>query len=35
MDIFLFDVHTHTQFAAYAPDQDAVIRRALDIEKRR
>ncbi|MEK7099093.1 MAG: TatD family hydrolase [Patescibacteria group bacterium] len=26
----LFDVHTHTQFAAYADDQDAVIRRALD-----
>ena len=27
---FLFDVHTHTQFAAYAEDKDAVIRRALD-----
>jgi TatD DNase family protein len=26
----LFDVHTHTQFAAYADDKDAVIRRALD-----
>jgi TatD DNase family protein len=30
MSPLLFDVHTHTQFAAYAPDQDAVIRRALD-----
>ncbi len=27
---FLFDVHTHTQFAAFREDQDAVIRRALD-----
>ncbi len=27
----LFDVHTHTQFAAYAEDKDAVIRRALDV----
>ncbi|MBI3421235.1 MAG: TatD family hydrolase [Candidatus Sungbacteria bacterium] len=27
---FLFDVHTHTQFAAYKDDKDAVIRRALD-----
>jgi len=26
----LFDVHTHTQFAAFKDDQDAVIRRALD-----
>lgn len=26
----LFDVHTHTQFAAYADDKDAVIQRALD-----
>ena len=26
----LFDVHTHTQFAAYAEDRDAVIQRALD-----
>lgn len=26
----LFDVHTHTQFAAFAEDQDAVIQRALD-----
>ncbi|MFY9463014.1 MAG: TatD family hydrolase [Candidatus Sungiibacteriota bacterium] len=26
----LFDVHTHTQFAAFADDQDAVIQRALD-----
>lgn len=26
----LFDVHTHTQFAAFAEDQDAVITRALD-----
>lgn len=26
----LFDVHTHTQFAAYQDDKDAVIRRALD-----
>lgn len=26
----LFDVHTHTQFAAYKDDKDAVIRRALD-----
>lgn len=26
----LFDVHTHTQFAAFADDQDAVIARALD-----
>ena len=26
----LFDIHTHTQFAAFADDQDAVIRRALD-----
>lgn len=26
----LFDVHTHTQFAAYAEDKDAVIRCALD-----
>ncbi len=25
-----FDVHTHTQFAAYADDRDVVIRRALD-----
>ncbi len=25
-----FDVHTHAQFAAFADDQDAVIRRALD-----
>ena len=25
-----FDVHTHTQFAAFAKDQDAVIQRALD-----
>lgn len=25
-----FDVHTHTQFAAYAEDQDAVIQRAFD-----
>ncbi len=25
-----FDVHTHTQFAAYKNDEDAVIRRALD-----
>ena len=25
-----FDVHTHTQFAAYKDDKDAVIRRALD-----
>lgn len=28
--IYLFDVHTHTQFAAFAEDQDAVIQRALD-----
>ncbi len=27
----LFDVHTHTQFAAFKDDQDAVIRRALDL----
>lgn len=27
---YLFDVHTHTQFAAYKDDKDAVIRRALD-----
>ncbi len=27
---FFFDVHTHTQFAAFKDDQDAVIRRALD-----
>jgi len=27
---FLFDVHTHTQFAAFREDQDAVIQRALD-----
>ncbi|MEK7532445.1 MAG: TatD family hydrolase, partial [Patescibacteria group bacterium] len=27
----LFDVHTHTQFAAFGEDQDAVIRRALDV----
>ncbi|MBI3442232.1 MAG: TatD family hydrolase [Candidatus Sungbacteria bacterium] len=26
----LFDVHTHTQFAAFAENQDAVIRRALE-----
>lgn len=26
------DVHTHTQFAAYSSDKDAVIRRALDTE---
>ena len=26
----LIDVHTHTQFAAFKDDQDAVIRRALD-----
>lgn len=26
----LFDVHTHTQFAAFKDDQNAVIRRALD-----
>jgi len=26
----LFDVHVHTQFAAFKDDQDAVIRRALD-----
>lgn len=26
-----FDVHTHTQFAAYKDDKDAVIRRALDV----
>ena len=26
----LFDVHTHTQFAAFCEDQDAVIRCALD-----
>ena len=26
----LIDAHTHTQFAAFAKDQDAVIRRALD-----
>ena len=26
----LFDAHTHTQFAAFGEDQDAVIRRALD-----
>ncbi|KKT41706.1 MAG: Hydrolase, TatD family [Candidatus Giovannonibacteria bacterium GW2011_GWA2_44_13b] len=26
----LIDVHTHTQFAAYNEDRDAVIRRALD-----
>jgi len=26
----LIDVHTHTHFAAYASDRDAVIRRALD-----
>ncbi len=26
----LFDVHTHTQFAAFKDDKDAVIRRALD-----
>ena len=25
-----FDVHTHTQFAAFADDQDVVIQRALD-----
>lgn len=25
-----FDIHTHTQFAAFREDQDAVIRRALD-----
>lgn len=30
LDLKLFDVHTHTQFAAYAEDQDAVIQRALD-----
>ena len=30
MTPILFDVHTHTQFAAFAEDQDAVIRRALD-----
>jgi len=30
MSILLFDVHTHTQFAAFAEDQDAVIQRALD-----
>ncbi len=28
----LVDVHTHTQFAAYSSDKDAVIRRALDTE---
>ena len=27
---YLIDVHTHTQFAAFKDDQDAVIRRALD-----
>ncbi len=27
---FLFDVHTHTHFAAFAQDQDEVIHRALD-----
>ncbi|TSC69514.1 MAG: TatD DNase family protein [Parcubacteria group bacterium Gr01-1014_66] len=27
---YLFDVHTHTQFAAFVEDKDAVIRRALD-----
>ncbi len=26
----LFDIHTHTQFAAFRDDQDAVIQRALD-----
>lgn len=26
----LFDVHTHTQFAAFTEDQDVVIQRALD-----
>lgn len=26
----LFDVHTHTQFAAFTEDRDAVIQRALD-----
>ena len=30
MNYRLFDVHTHTQFAAYRDDKDAVIRRALD-----
>lgn len=29
-DLKLFDVHTHTQFAAYVEDQDAVVQRALD-----
>ncbi len=27
---YLFDVHTHTHFAAYAGDTDAVIQRSLD-----
>lgn len=31
MNYKLFDVHTHTQFAAYKDDKDAVIRRALDV----
>lgn len=30
MSPFFFDVHTHTQFAAFADDQEAVIQRALD-----
>ncbi|MDP3771959.1 MAG: TatD family hydrolase [bacterium] len=30
MHSLLFDVHTHTQFAVYKDDKDAVIRRALD-----
>lgn len=29
-DTHLFDVHTHTQFAAFTDDRDAVIRRALE-----
>ena len=29
-NVNLFDVHTHTHFAAFAKDKDAVIRRALD-----
>jgi len=28
--LHFFDVHTHTQFAAFADDTDAVIQRALE-----
>ena len=30
LNVKLFDVHTHTHFAAFAEDKDAVIWRALD-----